>query len=103
MSCDTRTRTSSSSTGSLTCQTRSFSATSSPQASGWSRDSAPGSVQTSSVTVELLIVKRNSPVLVALPEQLRLDRHGGPHRLGAGPLGEPEPAHAGPPPGPALR
>src|SRR5580658_9239727 len=102
MSCDTRPRTSSSSTGSLTCQTRSFSATSSPQASGSSRDSAPGSAQTSSVTVELLIVKRNSSVLVALPEQLRRDRHGGPQRLGARPLVHADPVHDRPPPVPAF-
>src|SRR5580692_12841717 len=103
MSCETRTRTSSSSTGSPTCQTRSFSAASSPEASARSRDSAPGSAQTRSVTVELLVVmSRSSPVLVALPEQLRLNRHGGAEGLGACPLVHADPVHDGPPPVPAF-
>src|SRR5580704_11178051 len=103
MSCTTRTRTSSSSTGSPACQTRSFSAVSSPQASGRSRDNPAGSPQTSSASEKLLVfISRNSPVLAALPEQLRLDRHGGTERLGACPLVHADPVHDRPPPVPAF-
>src|SRR5580700_593898 len=102
MSCPTRTRTSSSSTGSPPCQTCSFSAVSSPQGSGRSRDNPAGSSQVSSASEKLLVVMAIPPVLAALPEQLRLDRHGGTQRLGACPLMHADPVHDAPPPVPAF-